>query len=183
MSDIFRFLRGGTQMKKCFVVLLCAVLVLTGCNRIPFQEEKRVIAGLDTSQEVNIQIAIPYETNKALNTAANSFMKKFPNVNIHLQYVEDYDNNALKLFKENAVDIILQKDVLYKEYTSGGDTNGEDNTEEMVMDGTTTDDFFYNFSEDTELDFSDTTSDISDNYHHTRIDEDGKEIKIGRAHV
>ncbi|MDD3409817.1 MAG: extracellular solute-binding protein, partial [Eubacteriales bacterium] len=129
------------------------------------------VPGLDTGKKAELTIAIPYETNKALNTAANAFMSKYPNVSVRLQYVEDYDKNAVQMLQDNAIDIILQKDIDYGEYTMV-----DEKTQEAVPAGKTTDDYFYNFALDTEIDFSDTTPDITDNYRHVRVDEAGKEI-------
>ncbi len=94
--------------------LACSIQ-LYGCGN--GNETYTSISGLDTDKEATIIITIPYETNKALNTVANEFMNKYPNISIQLQYIEDYDTNAMQLFKENAVDIVLMKDLIYTEYT------------------------------------------------------------------
>ena len=117
------------------------------------------VSDLDKAEKVTLKIAIPYETNKALNTVANAFMAAYPNVTVELPYIEDYDTNAVQLFKENQLDMILQKDVFFQE-----------------ENGKTTDDYFYNFAADSELLFSDTTPDITNNYRHIRTAADGTEI-------
>ena len=120
---------------------------------------------------MTLSIAIPYETNKALNTVSNAFMTKYPNVSVHLQYVEDYDTNAVQLFKDNKLDMILQKGIFNNEYTV---TDPE--TKEKLPTGTWPEDYFYNFAADTEIDFSGTSSDITDNYRHSGVDRSGNEI-------
>lgn len=156
-------------MKRFLSITLCTCIMasLAGCSR-QTADTYTPVSGLDTTQSVTIKIAIPYETNKALNTVSNAFMTKYPNVNIQLQYIEDYDKNALQLFKENALDIILQKDVSYTEYTIKNEATGE-----KIAVGDTTEDYFYNFATETEIDFSDTTPDITNNYRHTRTDNSG----------
>lgn len=77
----------------------------------------------------------------------------------------------VQLFKENALDIILQKDIFYEEYAVKDEESGEE-----TPTGDNTDDYFYNFAADDEIDFSDTTSDITDNYRHERTDDAGNEI-------
>ncbi|MDD3336297.1 MAG: extracellular solute-binding protein [Eubacteriales bacterium] len=152
------------------VVSIAMLLSICGCsskNETAYQ----ALPGLDTSKQITIKIAIPYKTNKALNTVSNAFMNQYPNVSIQLQYVEDYDSNAVELFKDGSVDVILQKDVKYTEYTST-----DKKSQKKVANGTTTDDFFYNFAADTEINFSNTTADISDNYRHTMQNEAGEEL-------
>lgn len=160
-------------MKKVTALLLCIIMVLSlmGCTGSQRKDSYTAIPGLDTKQSATLKIAIPYETNKALNTVSNAFMEKYPNVSIELQYVEDYDKNAIQLFKDSELDMILQKDIHYTEYT----IKNED-SEEEVPDGTNTADFFYNFADDTEIDFSQTAPEITNNYRHTRQDESGNEI-------
>ncbi|NCC44510.1 MAG: hypothetical protein EOM18_13240, partial [Clostridia bacterium] len=162
------------ERKRWIAATLTAALLvmplLSGCGTQD-QEAYRAISGLDAKQEVSLKIAIPYETNKAMNTAANAFMEKYPNVNVQMQYIEDYDNNAVQLFKDNEIDMILQKDLFYEEYAVKDEETGEE-----TLTGDNTDDYFYNFAADDEINFSDTTSEISDNYRHTRTDEEGNEI-------
>lgn len=173
LLDFGKGMVTNMQKKKYIAILLSLIVIITtvGCGIEENKNDNSVISGLDTKENITLQIAIPYETNKALNTVSNAFMKKYPNVNIQLQYVEDYDVNAVQLFKENALDMILQKDIPYTEYTKT-----DENSEEKILDGTTTDDFFYDFGSDTEIDFSDTIPEISNNYRHTRTDEQGNEI-------
>lgn len=160
-------------MKRFISLILCAAMMLTitACAPKTAQDEYKPIAGLDASKKVTIKIAIPYETNKALNSVSNAFMNRYKNVSVQLQYIEDYDVNALKLFKDNALDMILSKDLNYNEYTAKNES-----TSKEEPTGKTTEDYFYNFAADTEIDFSDTTPDISDNYLHMRRDENGNEI-------
>lgn len=149
---------------------MLGILQLTGCGGSG-KTDYVPVKGLDTSKKVTLRLAIPYETNKALNTISTAFMEQYPNVNIHMQYIEDYDANAVQLFKENEMDMIFQKDLFFEEYME----EGED-AEEKIPTGKTTDDYFYNFAADEEIDFSDTTPDISDNYLHKRTDEEGNAI-------
>lgn len=160
-------------MKKFLSVLLCAAMLLSfaGCTGNLSKGKYTPVSGLDTDTNATVTIAIPYETNKALNTVANDFMAKYPNVNVELKYIEDYDTNAVKLFQENSLDIIFQKDCSYTEYTEKDETTGE-----KIPTGKTTDDYYYNLYDDTEIDFSETTSDITNNYRHTRTDASGAEI-------
>lgn len=160
-------------MKRFLALLLSVIFVFSvaGCKKTDETKEYKPISGLDTSKDVTLTIAIPYETNKALNTVSNAFMNKYPNVSVKLQYVEDFEKNTVELLKQNKVDMILQKDQKYTEYTVKDEATGEN-----VPTGKTSDDYFYNFAADTEIDFSDTTPKITDNDRHTRIDENGKEI-------
>ncbi len=147
---------------KCVIsvfMVIAAGLATVGC--VPAAMNSSV-SEVDDSQRVTIKIALPYETNKALHTVSNAFSDKYPNVNIKLEYIEDYDKNALALFKDGTFDVILQRDVKYDEYTVSEEEGGESNP-----DVTTTDDFFYNFATDNEMDFSHTTPDLTDNYCHT----------------
>jgi len=161
-------------MKRGLSIVLTIAMVTTmfvanmGCGATKTYQP---VSGLDQTQNVTLKIAIPQETNKALNTVANLFMKKYPNVNIQLEYIEDYDKNAVQLFKDNQLDIILRKDVKYEEYMLK-----DEETEEEIPTGTTTEDYFYNFAADPEIDFSDTTPDLSDNYLHTRLSDDNTQI-------
>ncbi len=159
-------------MRKILTFLMCIVVVLAlgGCKNKE-KDNYSAISGLDKDKAVTLTIAIPYETNKALNTIANEFTTRYPNVTIQLKYVEDYDTNAVGLFKNNSVDIILQKDVAYTDYTTEDEDTGE-----KVADGTCTEDYFYNFYEDDEIDFSGTTPDISNNFRHVRVNEDGETV-------
>ncbi|MDD3368803.1 MAG: hypothetical protein PHP50_07980 [Lachnospiraceae bacterium] len=111
------------------------MISITGCGTDKKVQDYVSVSGLDTGEQVVLKIAIPYETNKALNTVSNAFMTKYPNVSIQLEYIEDYDTNALQLFQANELDVILQKDVFAT----------EENREQ---------DFFYNFASDEEIDFS-----------------------------
>ena len=106
-----------------------------------------------------------------MNTISNAFMDKYPNVNVQIQYIEDYDTNAVQLFKDNELDVIFQKNLIFEDET----ITGEDG-ETKIPTGFTTDDYYYNFAEDEEIDFSDTNPDISYNYRHVRTDESGQEI-------
>lgn len=155
------------KLVKCVAAAVIAV-TLAGCSGA---KPYNAVSGLDKDKQVTIKIAIPYETNKALNTAANAFSEKYPNVSFQLQYIEDYDNNATKLFYDNAVDIILKKDVPYFEESVEDEETGE-----KTLTGLTADDYYYDFAADTEIDFSNTTPDLTDNYKHTRTDADGKEL-------
>lgn len=159
--------------KLISIVLMTTILAapqMMGCasqNKVDYAPVK----GLDTKEEVSLKIAIPYETNKAMNTVCNAFMEKYPNVTVQMQYIEDYDTNAVQLFKGNELDIILQKDLLYEEEKIIDEETGEE-----TLTGATTDDYFYNFAADEELNFADTNPDISNNYRHTRTDESDQEI-------
>ena len=159
-------------MKKVFasIMVLCFLGTLVGCGRQA--SGYTPVSGLNTNDKITLTIAIPYETNKALNTVANAFMTKYPNVSVHLEYVEDYDTNALQLFKDNRLDMILQKGVLNEEYTV---TDKE--TNEKLPTGTWPADYYYNFAADTEIDFSGTLPDITDNYRHTYTDNAGNEVE------
>lgn len=150
------------------LTLISMTLSFIGCSS---KDKYKSISGLNKDEKATVKIAIPQETNKALNNISNEFMKLYPNVNIQIQYVEDYDKNAVQMFKENKLDIILQKDIVYSEEKIVDDDTGEE-----TLTGKTTDDYFYNFAADNEIDFSDTTSDITDNYNHIRIGDDGEEI-------
>jgi ABC-type glycerol-3-phosphate transport system substrate-binding protein len=158
--------------KKRIIPLLLALAVLSllsmGCSGN--KDSYSPVSGLDGQRQVTLRIAIPYETNKALNVVSNAFMEKYQNVNIQLEYIENYDMNAVRLFKQNSLDIILQKDITHTEYTVVDKATGE-----KVPDGTSSDDYFYNFAADKEIDFSHTTVDITNNYRHIRTDADGKE--------
>lgn len=150
--------------------VLLVLLLMSGCGN----DKNKIyapVSGLDENQQLTLKIAIPYETNKALNIVSNAFMAKYPNVNIQLEYIENYDSNAVQLFKQNSLDIILQKDIVYEEYTVT-----DKNTGKKIPTGTTTEDFFYNFAADGEIDFSHTAVSITNNYRHTRTDGNGGEI-------
>lgn len=71
-------------MKKLTAVILSFTMVfaLTGCAGKNQTADYTPIPGLDTDTKATLVIAIPYETNKALNTVANAFMNKYPNVSI-----------------------------------------------------------------------------------------------------
>ena len=159
-------------MKKIVTAALCICLLLAAFGCGAQAPRYTPVSGLDTNEKVTLTIAIPYETNKALNSVANAFMTKYPNVSIHLQYVEDYDTNAVQLFKNDKLDMILQKSIVNNEYTV---TDPE--TKEKQPTGTWPEDYFYNFAADTEIDFSGTSSDITDNYRHRGTDKAGNEIE------
>lgn len=129
------------------------------------------ISGLNTDQKAVITIAMPNGTGKAMNTVANAFMSKYPNINVRIQYFEDYDSNASEVLKKNQIDMILQKDVSWSE-----DYVKNEETGEMELAGKTSDDYYYKFASESEIDFSNTTPDITNNYRHTRTDDDGNEI-------
>ncbi|MDD3222837.1 MAG: extracellular solute-binding protein [Lachnospiraceae bacterium] len=152
------------------MVALMSVFLMTGCSKTA-ESAYTPIPGLDTKTEITLKIAIPYETNKAMNTVSNAFMDKYPNVTVQMQYIEDYDTNAVQLFKENSLDMILQKDLTFEEETVKNEATGEE-----TSTGATTDNYFYNFAADGDIDFSDTNPDISNNYRHIRKDEDGNDI-------
>lgn len=160
-------------MKKMLALLatLALLLTLTSCGSQPANGYKPV-SGLDTKQNVTLTIAIPYETNKALNTVANAFMTQYPNVSVHLEYVEDYDINAVQMFKDNKLDMILQKNIVNDEYVLTDEA-----TKAKTPTGTWPMDYFYNFAADTEIDFSHTSPDISGNYRNVYTDADGKEVE------
>ena len=84
------------KISKPVAIMLMAILLImslmTGCGK---QNGYTPIAGLDKKEEITLRIAIPYETNKAMNTISNAFMDKYPNVNVQIQYIEDYDTNAV----------------------------------------------------------------------------------------
>lgn len=148
-------------------VILAGTVCISGCSK---EEDYKSVSGLDKKEKANIIIGIPYETNKALNTVANAFMSKYPNVNIQLQYIEDYDANAVNLFKKNSLDIILQKNVSYTEYMDSNEETGEE-----TPTGYTTDDYYYDFAQDDEIDFSNTTADLTNNYRHTINDKNNNQ--------
>ncbi|MDO5572929.1 MAG: extracellular solute-binding protein [bacterium] len=159
-------------MKKHILMTtgLFLMCMLCGCGKSGAYHT--TVSNLDTNQKVTLTIAIPYETNKALNTVANSFMTQYPNVSVNLQYVEDYDTNAVQLFKDNRLDMILQKGILNEEYMMKDEESGE-----KIPTGEMPDDYFYNYAADTEIDFSGTSSDISNNYRHAYINSDGAETE------
>lgn len=161
-------------MKKAISAILCIVLLLAlaGCAAKTQDSGYTPISGLDANKKVTLKIAIPYETNKALNTVANAFMSKYKNVSVQLEYIEDYDTNAMKLFKSGELDFILLKDTSFAEYTEKDEKTGE-----TVPSGRTTDDYFYNFAADKDIDFSDTAAEITNNYRHIRTDKSGNEIE------
>lgn len=137
-------------------LLVTLLLCVSGCENN--KDDYQPISGLDRSKPVTLKIAIPYETSKALNEVANAFMKRYSNVTVLLEHIDDYDTNAEKLFKENELDMFFQKDLTYGEYTKTDEATGE-----TVPSGKNSDDYYYNFAADTEIDFSDTTPDITDN--------------------
>lgn len=160
-------------MKRLIALLLSSLIILSfsGCIQKPIEYDYTPISGLDTKTKAEVKIAIPYETNKPLNEVANLFMEKYQNVDVQLQYVEDYDTNAVQLFKDNSIDIIFKRGVTYtEEYVE------DEETGEKVLTGKTTEDYYYDFCTDTEIDFSETTPDLTDNYRYKRIDENGNEI-------
>lgn len=158
-------------MKKFLSIILCVVMFvsLSGCGNKKEEETYKPIEGIDTSEQVSLKLATVFETDKALDMVINKFTEKYPNVKIQLEYVEDYDNNAMEMVKNNAVDIIFQRDISYR------DTSKEENTETEEAPWTT-DDYFYDFKQDNEIDFSHTTQKLMGNYTHTRKDENGEEI-------
>lgn len=154
---------------KSFMLCLCLLLAFSGCGNNG--GDYKPVSGLNTDEKATLTIAIPYETNKALNTVANAFMEKYPNINVSLQYVEDYDTNAVQLFRENKLDLILQKGIINNEYTAV-----DEETKEKIATGTWPADFFYNFAADTEINFSGTSAEITDNNRHTYVDADGNQV-------
>lgn len=158
-------------MKKFLSVLLCIVILISmsGCGDKKEEETYKPIQGLNADEQISLKIATAFETDKALDLVINKFTEKYPNVHIQLEYVEDYDNNALEMMKNDTVDIIFQRDVIYK------DTSAEENTE-TEEEPWTTEDFFYDFKQDKEIDLSNTTSKLMGNYTHTRKDASGEEI-------
>jgi len=104
------------KVRKPILIILAVMLLIlpqvTGCDKL---DGYTPVAGLDKNENVTLRIAIPYETNKAMNTISNTFMEKYPNVNVQMQYIEDYDTNVVQLFKDNELDVILQKDLRYED--------------------------------------------------------------------
>ncbi len=156
MKTTFRLLTATLLM----VALLIA---FTGCT--PQEKSSYTpIPGLDTGKQVTLKIVIPNETDRALTLLANDFMAKYPNVNVTLEYMENYSDNAIRLMQEGEVDIILLRDITYKELEN------DDGSKAMTSD------YFYDFYADAEVDLSDTNPLITGNYTHTRTDENGDAI-------
>lgn len=149
-------------------LLMVLILCTLGCKQKEV-DSYTPVSGLDLETKVELTIAIPYETDKGLNAVANAFMDRYPNVTVRLEYVEDYSSNALNMIKGKQVDMILQRGLDYTSTTVTDPVSGVEKTE-------TSDDWYYDFLGDTEIDLSNTTEDVMGNYRLSQTLEDGTEI-------
>lgn len=151
-------------MKKRFIAIMLIIALLSSLLSIfvacePEDDSPQYVAlsGLDTSKQVTLNIAIPYESDKGLNEVANAFRERYPNVNVVLTYLQNYNASAKTRILNNTIDIILSRDARYEEnYTT---------VDEVAK---STDDYLYNFAADTEINFSYTTDDVMSNYLFTK---------------
>lgn len=160
-----KIIRNVKQSLFFLTLTIVMLLSFAGCGKSKY----RAIKGLNTEEEVTIRIAIPTKTDVALNSLCNDFMKKYPNVTINLQYVENYTKNAETLFRNNEIDFFLQRGKNYAESKNTDEVTGETTV-------SSSEDFYYNFYQDPDIDFSGTNPLLMGNYTHNRQDENGNEV-------
>ncbi len=80
-------------MRK-FIGVICSFLVsvcLSGCNNTTYRADT-INSSLDTSKKITLKFAGASENFLGLDTVITSFEKKYPNVTIEYEYLQDYQN-------------------------------------------------------------------------------------------
>ncbi|MFA6830270.1 MAG: extracellular solute-binding protein [Bacilli bacterium] len=132
-----------------FILATTFLAFIPSCTSDPYTP----VSGLDIEKKVTLRIAIPTISDKGLSAVTNSFCKKYPNVNFKIDYVENYSSAADSMIKANELDIMFERGKKYSE-------------SEMEN----TDDYYYDFYNDEEIDLSSTTDDLTGNYTYSRTE-------------